>query len=53
MNLVLEAGADDLRDEGGNWEVLSAPEVHEQVLEAVRRPGFPRNRPKSPWSRRI
>ena len=26
MNLVLEAGADDLRDDGGNWEVLSAPE---------------------------
>src|SRR5271165_4110100 len=26
MDLVLEAGADDLRDDGGNWVILSAPE---------------------------
>src|SRR5271169_7006816 len=26
MNLVLEAGADDLRNAGGDWEVLAAPE---------------------------
>jgi len=25
MNLVLEAGADDLRNDGENWEVLTAP----------------------------
>src|SRR5207253_6360409 len=35
MNLVLEAGADDLRNDGGNWEILSAPEAHEAVLTAV------------------
>src|SRR5437763_7594385 len=27
MALVLDAGADDLREEDGSWEVLSAPEV--------------------------
>src|SRR5271163_3516733 len=34
MNLVLESGADDLKDEGGNWVILSAPEAHEGVVEA-------------------
>jgi YebC/PmpR family DNA-binding regulatory protein len=37
MNIVLEAGADDLRNDGENWEVLSAPESHEAVLEALRK----------------
>ena len=41
MNLVLEAGADDLRDDGDNWEVLSAPEAHEAVLEALQKAGIP------------
>ena len=27
MTLVLDAGAEDLRDEGDNWEVISAPEA--------------------------
>jgi YebC/PmpR family DNA-binding regulatory protein len=40
MNLVLEAGADDLRNDGGNWEVLSAPELHETVLEAIHKAGI-------------
>jgi YebC/PmpR family DNA-binding regulatory protein len=35
MDLVLDAGADDLRNDGVNWEVLSPPEVHEQVLQAL------------------
>src|SRR3954471_15945413 len=29
MNLVLEAGADDLKNDGDSWEVLSPPEMHE------------------------
>jgi hypothetical protein len=49
MNIVLEAGADDLRDDGDQWEVLSDPEAHEAVVKAWRRPKSPRNRPKSPW----
>ena len=40
MNLVLESGADDLRDEGGNWEILSAPDLHEAVIEAVKKAGI-------------
>lgn len=41
MNLVLEAGADDLRNDGTNWEVLSPPESHVQVLEAIQKAGIP------------
>ncbi|BDC51147.1 putative transcriptional regulatory protein [Bryobacterales bacterium F-183] len=41
MNLVLEAGADDLTDEGGNWQILSAPEAHHGVLEAVQKANIP------------
>ena len=41
MALVLDAGADDLRQEDGSWEVLSAPEVHVQVLEAIQKAGIP------------
>jgi YebC/PmpR family DNA-binding regulatory protein len=35
MNIVLDAGADDLRNDGTHWEVISPPEAHEQVLEAL------------------
>ena len=40
MGIVLDAGADDLRNDGGNWDVLSAPEAHDAVLEAVRKAGI-------------
>src|SRR5271168_3335508 len=29
MNLVLDAGAEDLRDSGDSWEVISDPSMHE------------------------
>jgi len=35
MGIVLDAGADDLRDHDGTWEILSAPEAHEAVLQAL------------------
>jgi YebC/PmpR family DNA-binding regulatory protein len=41
MNIVLEAGADDLRNDGENWDVLSAPESHEAVQEALRKASIP------------
>ncbi len=41
MNLVLDAGADDLRTDGVNWEILSDPNAHEQVLHAVQKAGIP------------
>jgi len=40
MAIVLEAGADDLRDDGDNWEVLTEPSAYEAVLEAVKKAGI-------------
>ncbi|MBV9768182.1 MAG: YebC/PmpR family DNA-binding transcriptional regulator [Bryobacterales bacterium] len=40
MNLVLEAGAEDMRDDGEDWEVISAPEAHEGVLTAIQKAGI-------------
>jgi YebC/PmpR family DNA-binding regulatory protein len=36
MNAVLEAGADDMKDDGSAWEIVSAPEAHPAVVEAVK-----------------
>jgi YebC/PmpR family DNA-binding regulatory protein len=35
MALALDAGADDIRDHEGTWEILSAPEAHEAVQKAL------------------
>ncbi len=35
MGIVLDAGADDLKQEGDSWVVLSPPEAHETVLKAL------------------
>src|SRR5258707_49066 len=40
MSIVLEAGADDLRDDGENWEVLTDTSVFEAVTEAVKKAGI-------------
>ena len=40
MEPVLEAGADDLRDDGESWEIVSAPENHTAVVEAVKKLGI-------------
>jgi YebC/PmpR family DNA-binding regulatory protein len=40
MAVVLDAGAEDLRDAGDNWEVLSEPSAYEAVLEAVKKAGI-------------
>src|SRR5271166_601013 len=37
MAIVLDAGAEDLRDDGENWEVLSDPSAHEAVVEALKK----------------
>ena len=37
MNLVLEAGADDLRQDGDTWEVITAPEALTTVQEALQK----------------
>lgn len=40
MDLVLNAGAEDLRDEGDYWEVLTTPEDFDPVVEAVKGAGL-------------
>jgi len=41
MTLVLDAGADDLRDQGDSWEVVAPPEAHEPVQQALQKAGIP------------
>jgi YebC/PmpR family DNA-binding regulatory protein len=40
MTIALEAGAEDLRDEGDHWAVISAPEAHDAVLQAIHKAGI-------------
>ena len=40
MAVVLDAGGDDLRDDGDNWEVLSSPDTFHKVLDAVKKLGI-------------
>src|SRR5947209_4959251 len=40
MNIILEAGADDLKDDGDNWELVTEPSAYETVLEAVKKAGI-------------
>jgi transcriptional/translational regulatory protein YebC/TACO1 len=40
MNIVLDAGADDLRGDSEHWEILSAPEAHDVVLKALAAAGL-------------
>jgi YebC/PmpR family DNA-binding regulatory protein len=35
LSIVLDAGAEDLRDDGSSWEVTTPPEVMEKVREAL------------------
>ena len=36
MTAAIDAGADDLRDDGSHWEIISAPEAFDAVAAAVR-----------------
>ena len=40
MNIVLEAGAEDLKDDGETWEIVTDPASYEQVLDAVKSAGI-------------
>ncbi len=40
MAAVLDAGADDMRDDGESWEIMSAPDAFQKVLEAVKALGI-------------
>jgi len=41
MDIVLDAGADDLRDDGEQWAVISPPEAHDAVLNALEKSHIP------------
>jgi YebC/PmpR family DNA-binding regulatory protein len=40
MNIVLESGGEDLRDDGETWEIVTDPHAFEPVLEAVKKAGI-------------
>src|SRR5271169_6501044 len=39
LSIVLDAGADDLRDDGSEWEVLTPPDAFEHVRDALNKAG--------------
>ena len=41
MNLVLEAGGDDLKDDGENWEILTEPSPTKPFWKRSRKPASP------------
>ena len=41
MDIVLEHGGEDLRDEGDTWEILTEPGAYEAVANAVKAAGIP------------
>ncbi len=41
MNIVLEHGGEDLKDEGETWEIVTDPSAYEGVAEAVKAAGIP------------
>ncbi|MGA3332834.1 MAG: YebC/PmpR family DNA-binding transcriptional regulator [Terracidiphilus sp.] len=41
MDIVLEHGGEDLTDEGDTWEIVTEPNAHEAVANAVRAAGIP------------
>ena len=40
MAAAIDAGADDMRDDGEAWEIVSAPDAFQKVLEAVKALGI-------------
>jgi YebC/PmpR family DNA-binding regulatory protein len=36
MNAVIDAGADDMKDDGSAWEIVSPMERHQAILDAVK-----------------
>jgi len=39
FDIAIEAGADDMQDDGDVWEILTAPENFEAVTEAIKKAG--------------
>ncbi|MEO8596360.1 MAG: YebC/PmpR family DNA-binding transcriptional regulator [Candidatus Solibacter sp.] len=49
MALVLDAGADDLRNDGERWEILSDPASHENVLKVLEANSIPSEDASIAW----
>jgi YebC/PmpR family DNA-binding regulatory protein len=49
LGIVLDAGAEDLRDDGGAWEVLTPPESFEAVREALTKAGVTPDSAEVAW----
>jgi YebC/PmpR family DNA-binding regulatory protein len=41
MDIALEAGGDDVQNHGDSWTLLSAPEAHNAIVEALAKAGIP------------
>lgn len=41
LEVIMEAGADDLRDSGDQWEIVTAPDAFRGVRSALEEAGFP------------
>ena len=41
MDLLLDAGVDDIRDDGGTWMILASPETHDGVIQTLEKAGIP------------
>ncbi|NQW02454.1 MAG: YebC/PmpR family DNA-binding transcriptional regulator [Acidobacteria bacterium] len=39
MDTALEAGADDMKDDGETWEVTCSPDAHQAVVDAIKASG--------------
>ena len=40
MSAAIDAGADDMKDDGSAWEIVSAPDAHLAVVEAIKKLGI-------------
>jgi YebC/PmpR family DNA-binding regulatory protein len=49
MDIILDAGADDLRNLGDQWEILSDPASHENVLKVLETHGIPQEDSSIAW----
>jgi len=41
LEIALEAGAEDVNEDGGSWEVFTPPDAFEEVLEAIEKKDVP------------
>ncbi len=40
LDIALSSGAEDMRDDGQNWEIVTTPEAYDTVLEAIKAKGI-------------